>query len=75
MSHSGQVAKAKSRIIGAWGHLTPDTYCERGEGVYLFDKEGNRTLDFTAGALGVACIGYGDQRLTQVVVEQMKKDG
>ena len=73
MSGNGPVAKAKSRVMGAWGHLAPDTYCERGEGVYLFDKEGNKTLDFTAGALGVACIGYGDQRVTQAVVEQMKK--
>lgn len=60
-------------MLGAWGHLTPDTYCDRGEGIYLFDKEGKRTLDFTAGALGVACIGYGDQRVSQAVAKQMKK--
>lgn len=73
MSNRGDKTKPVSRILGAWGYLTPDTYCERGEGVYLFDKNGTKTLDFTAGALGVACIGYGDQRVTQAVVEQMKK--
>jgi len=73
MSNRQETAKVESRILGTWGHLAPNTYCERGEGVYLFDKEGKKTLDFTAGALGVACIGYGDQRVTQAVVEQMKK--
>ncbi len=73
MSYDTKPASGESKILGSWSYFTPDTYCERGEGIYLFDKKGNRTLDFTAGALGVACIGYGDQRVTEAVVEQMKK--
>lgn len=73
MSSEGKSERGKSKVLGAWGHLTPDTYCDYGKGVYLFDRKGKKTLDFTAGALGVACIGYGDQRVTQAVVEQMRK--
>lgn len=45
---------------------------ERGEGVYLYDYEGKRYLDFSSGLMNVN-IGHGDQRVTDAVVRQMQK--
>ncbi|MBI5607186.1 MAG: aspartate aminotransferase family protein [Deltaproteobacteria bacterium] len=45
---------------------------ERGEGVYVWDEEGNRYLDFTAG-WGVTCLGHAHPVITQVLQEQSKK--
>src|SRR5688500_3751802 len=38
----------------------------RGEGVYLFDSEGNRYLDFVSG-IAVNALGYGDAGLASVM--------
>lgn len=45
---------------------------ERAEGVYLFDYDGNKIIDFSSGLMSVN-IGHGDQRVTTAVVEQMQK--
>lgn len=45
---------------------------ERGEGVYLYDTEGKRYIDFSSGLMNVN-IGHGDQRVTDAVVKQMQK--
>jgi taurine---2-oxoglutarate transaminase len=45
---------------------------ERAEGVYLYDYDGNRIIDFSSGLMSVN-IGHGDQRVTDAVVEQMQK--
>lgn len=45
---------------------------ERGEGVYVWDEEGNRFLDFTAG-WGVTCIGHAHPAITNALQEQAKK--
>jgi len=42
---------------------------DRGEGVYLFDTEGNRYLDFCAG-VAVCCLGHGHPVLSQAIAEQ-----
>ena len=54
------------------GPIVPDTICDHGEGIYLVDQNGKKYIDFSGGAM-VACIGHGDQRVTQAVTEQMKK--
>ena len=43
-----------------------------GEGVYLYDYEGKRYLDFSSGLMNVN-IGHGDQRVTNAVVRQMQE--
>src|SRR5678816_2755735 len=43
-----------------------------GEGVYLYDYEGKRYLDFSSGLMNVN-IGHGDQRVTDAVVKQMQE--
>jgi taurine--2-oxoglutarate transaminase len=45
---------------------------ERAEGVYLYDYDGNKIIDFSSGLMSVN-IGHGDQRVTTAVVEQMQK--
>ncbi len=45
---------------------------ERGEGVYLYDYDGKRYIDFSSGLMNVN-IGHGDQRITQAVVKQMQQ--
>lgn len=44
---------------------------ERAEGVYLYDINGKRYLDFSSGLMNVN-IGHGNQRVTRAVVEQMQ---
>ncbi|MBI1192916.1 MAG: aminotransferase class III-fold pyridoxal phosphate-dependent enzyme [Bacteroidetes bacterium] len=45
---------------------------ERGEGVYLYDCDGNRIIDFSSGLMNVN-IGHGNQRVTDAVVRQMQQ--
>jgi taurine--2-oxoglutarate transaminase len=39
-----------------------------GEGVYLYDHEGKRYLDFSSGLMNVN-IGHGNQRVTEAVMK------
>src|SRR5688572_7153382 len=43
-----------------------------GEGVYLYDYDGKRYLDFSSGLMNVN-IGHGNQRVTDAVARQMKE--
>lgn len=43
-----------------------------GEGVYLYDYEGKRYIDFSSGLMNVN-IGHGNQRVTDAVVKQMQE--
>jgi acetylornithine/N-succinyldiaminopimelate aminotransferase len=47
----------------------PDFVLERGNGVYLFDLDGNRYLDFVSG-LAVNAFGYGDYDILKAMEEQ-----
>ncbi|GAA4733044.1 aminotransferase class III-fold pyridoxal phosphate-dependent enzyme [Flavisolibacter ginsenosidimutans] len=43
-----------------------------GEGVYLYDYDGKRYIDFSSGLMNVN-IGHGDQRITAAVMKQMQE--
>jgi acetylornithine/N-succinyldiaminopimelate aminotransferase len=45
---------------------------EKGDGVYVWDEEGRRYLDFTAG-WGVTCIGHANPVITDALVDQGRK--
>ena len=47
----------------------PPVVFERGEGVYLYDTEGNKYLDFMAG-IAVNALGHGDAEWTAAVTAQ-----
>jgi taurine---2-oxoglutarate transaminase len=42
------------------------------EGVYLYDHDGKRYIDFSSGLVNVN-IGHGNQRVTKAVIEQMQQ--
>ncbi len=43
-----------------------------GKGIYLYDYDGKRYIDFSSGLMNVN-IGHGDQRVTEAVVKQMQE--
>ena len=45
---------------------------ERGEGVYVWDEDGNKYLDFTAG-WGVTCLGHAHPVITEALAAQSRK--
>ncbi len=45
---------------------------DKAKGVYLYDHDGNKIIDFSSGLMNVN-IGHGDQRVTNAVVQQMEK--
>jgi len=45
---------------------------EKGEGVYLYDTEGKKYLDFAAG-IAVCSLGYGNQKYTETLKKQIDK--
>ncbi|HIG52459.1 MAG TPA: aspartate aminotransferase family protein [Candidatus Latescibacteria bacterium] len=57
-------------ILQTYGR--PEFVLERGNGVYLFDTEGNRYLDFVSG-LAVNAFGYGDYDVLKAIEEQSAK--
>jgi len=45
---------------------------ERGDGVYVWDEDGKKYLDFTSG-WGVTCIGHANPVITKAIQEQSQK--
>ncbi len=45
---------------------------DRGEGVYLYDTDGKKYLDFAAG-IAVCGLGYGNQELNQTLKDQVDR--
>ena len=45
---------------------------DRGEGVYIWDRDGKRYIDFSSQLMNVN-IGHGNQRITQAVAQQMRE--
>jgi adenosylmethionine-8-amino-7-oxononanoate aminotransferase len=64
--------KARDKIFGVLSALPPERICDHGEGIYLYDQDGKKYIDFS-GSPQACCIGHGDVRVTEAVVEQMKK--
>lgn len=64
--------KRQSRLFGQLTTLKPERICDHGEGIYLFDQDGRRYIDFCSSPL--ACgLGHGNKRIKQAVMEQMEK--
>ena len=67
MKTSTIVKQESEYILQTYGR--PEFVLERGNGVYLFDLDGNRYLDFVSG-LAVNAFGYGDYDILKVIEEQ-----
>ena len=61
--------EAKEHLVNSYSHLEP--VITRGEGVYLYDKEGNEYLDFTSG-IGVNSLGYCNEKWVSATTSQIK---
>jgi len=46
-------------------------FAVRGEGVYLYDRDGRRYLDASGGA-AVSCLGHSDRAVTEAIARQLK---
>jgi adenosylmethionine-8-amino-7-oxononanoate aminotransferase len=46
---------------------------ERGEGIYLFDEDGNRYIDGSGGSSAVTAIGHGVPEVVDAITEQLSK--
>jgi acetylornithine/N-succinyldiaminopimelate aminotransferase len=64
--------KEKEYFIHTYNRIPVDI--SHGEGVYLFDKKGNRYLDFFSG-LGVNALGYSHPGIVKAVSNQIAKFG
>jgi predicted acetylornithine/succinylornithine family transaminase len=68
MRKTQSILKQESEyILQTYGR--PDFVLERGNGVYLFDLDGNRYLDFVSG-LAVNAFGYGDYDILKAMEKQ-----
>lgn len=68
MIETQSILKQESEyILQTYGR--PDFVLERGNGVYLFDLDGNRYLDFVSG-LAVNAFGYGDYDILKAMEKQ-----
>lgn len=67
-----QATKARRNIFGVLSALPPEKICDYGDGIYIYDHEGNRYIDFCSSP--IACnLGHGDARVMHAVTEQMSK--
>ena len=61
--------EAKNHLMNTYGQLEP--VISHGEGVYLYDKDGNKYLDLTSG-IGVNSLGYGNPKWIEATTNQIK---
>lgn len=64
------INKYKNYIMPTYA--PPEIFFEKGNGVYLYDQQGNKYLDFIAG-IAVNCLGYKHPKLTKAIKEQTEK--
>jgi len=68
MSHLDQIADLEKRFLLPTYNRYPVGF-ERGKGVFLYDFEGKKYLDFVAG-LGVNALGHAHPRIVKAIREQ-----
>lgn len=60
--------EAKEHLVNSYGRLEP--VIVKGSGVYLYDQDDNKYLDFTSG-IGVSCLGYANQKWVEATSAQL----
>ncbi len=60
--------EAKEHLINSYNRLEP--VITKGEGVYLYDQDNNKYLDFTSG-IGVNSLGYGNKKWIEATSNQL----
>ena len=65
--------KRNSYLFGTLhGTAPPEVICERGDGVYLYDQNGNKYIDFSGGP-HVVSIGHGNAGVREAMKSQIDK--
>ena len=64
------ISQAETAILKTYNRF--QIVLDKGEGVYLYDKEGKQYLDFASG-IGVQSLGYGNPEYTQALKDQIDK--
>lgn len=54
------------------GTTPPEVICERGDGVYLYDQNNRKYIDFSGGP-HVASLGHGNQKVNEATKKQIDK--
>jgi len=54
------------------GTALPRAICQRGQGVYLYDQDGRRYIDFSGGP-HVVSIGHGNPKVKEAMIDQIEK--
>lgn len=62
--------EAKNHLVNSYGRLDP--VIVKGEGVYLYDQDNNKYLDFTSG-IGVSSLGYSNKKWVAATSAQLSK--
>ena len=70
MEASSWIGRAESHILHTYNRH--QIVWDHGEGVYLYDTEGKKYLDFAAG-IAVMALGYGDQEYEDALKGQISK--
>ncbi len=60
----------QKNVVPSYGRF--DLVLDRGQGTYLWDVNGRRYLDFTAG-IAVCCLGHAHPEIAQTLFEQSQK--
>lgn len=68
---SSETIQIENQYLAPFADKTPLAVA-RGEGVYVWDEDGKRYLDFTAG-WGVTCLGHASPVITAALIEQSRK--
>lgn len=70
MNKQEYINKAEEELLHTYNRF--QTVLEKGEGVYLYDVEGKKYLDFAAG-IAVCALGYGNSKYNDAVKAQVDK--
>ncbi len=70
MTKMGILEKSKNYIMNTYASFP--IVLKTGKGVYLWDEEGKKYLDFVAG-IAVNVLGYSDEKYIQAISEQLEK--
>jgi len=70
MNTSDYINKAEGSLLHTYNRY--QKLWDHGDGVYLYDAEGEKYLDFVAG-IAVFALGYGNEKYNKAIVEQAEK--
>ena len=70
MTNNEMVENNKKYIMNTYASFP--IALESGDGVYVWDVEGKRYIDFVSG-IAVNCLGYNDEDYINAITEQLKK--